>query len=293
MKILAAISALVFSATAALGSTISLDFGSGFTQQTSNYGLGGNWSAGFNLSATTQETLWPNGVATLDRVSTNGTGHTTNVNSLTVTRENGGVFGLKSLNISSWMTNWGVEWLGVDAADKIHQSIKPLVWNVVNLTGITAAGKLVASTLKPYNQTTYLESRSFGINDWSNPDPIFRVGGFNNLTSLTLSGNRVLTDLDMGICDKTSLSFIDPIFKTTGYCRGSSKLTGPLQTLLVDPLEGVRNDDAYYDLAGLNLTVSAVPLPATAWLFLSALFALGWLRWSGHLRERGYAAKAC
>ncbi len=86
MKFLAAISAFVFSATAALGSTISLDFGSGFTQQTSNYGLGGSWSAGFNLSATTQETLWPNGVATIDRMSTNGTGHTTNVNSLTVTR---------------------------------------------------------------------------------------------------------------------------------------------------------------------------------------------------------------
>lgn len=287
MQIRAIIAAFLFSSTAAFGSTVTLDFNSGFTQQTNNFGLGGKWSSGFNLSATTQESTYPGFVANLNSIQHTGwnSGQTENVSSLTFTRSNGGKFNLKSLNIPSFQTNLFADWSGIDnATGQRVSSTGPVFWDMISLTGTRSNGQVISQSLSPWNSSTIFS----GSRTVTNPNPTIKVTGFSNLTSLTLSavGNGLFGNTTL-MCSPLNLSFVDPRFGQSGYCSGTVDPNGPLSNVSVYSELGGRNDLGVLNFNGATFNVAAVPIPAGALLLLSALVGLGFVRRQGSSELRG------
>ena len=277
MKFCAILLTFLLSATAAMANTVTLDFGQGFQQQSSNFGLGGTWNSGFNLTATTAETLFPGDVANISRVSSNQTGFTQNVNSLTISRSDNQTFSLKSLNIPGFMSNVFADWSGTDkATGQRVTSFVPMLMNIVSMVGTKADGTVVSQSLLPTNASTVETSNQFSsAGFWSNPNPIFPVSGLTQLVSLQLKSAFDFSNKTL--CQPVNLARVDPRFAQSGFCSGTVNPNGPLTGVSAFLDTGGRNDLSYFDFGGATFTIAAVPLPAGAVFLLTGLIGLGWL----------------
>ena len=285
MRLRAIFVALMFSATSALSNTISLDFDNGFLQQADNYGLGGTWNSGFNLTATTAEYLSPGDIADISRISTNDTGHTVNANSLTITRTKNRTFSLQSLNIPSFVTNVFANWYGTDNSTGLDfRSTAPLLMDIVSLKGVTAAGQVVTHSFLPMNASTSLTSGpAYASAMYSSANPIFDLSahGFDDLLSLQLTASANTSE--SVLCRPENLSQVDPRFAASGFCDGTLDPNGPVSDVSAWTSLGGRNDFAYFDFAGVNVSVAAVPVPAAAWMLLAGFMSLAFLKRRGTL----------